>query len=58
MLNASYFREWYEWLLYKMKITAILKKFIYSEGVNPLPAKLFSLLFALMVRVYLWNNLF
>ena len=53
MLNISYFREWCKWLLYKMKITDILKKFIYSEGVNPLPAKLFSLLFALMVREYL-----
>ena len=41
-----------------MKITDIIKKFIYSEGVNPLPAKLFSLLFALTVREYLWHHLF
>ena len=53
MLNISYYREWFNWLIYKMKITDILKKFIYSEGVNPLPAKLISLLFALMVRGYL-----
>ena len=34
-----------------MKITEVVRKMIYSEGVNPLPTKVITILFVLMVSI-------